>query len=419
MRRREYLMGLGTAATVPTAGCTDAFGVWEDAPEPAAERADARIEGAWPTHGFDAENTRRADAPGPVDELTGLWEAENQIFGDPIIGNSIVYTTQGQDMHVRTREAATGEWVDTPLDGASGSVEAIAKDVAVLLDVDDAAREPILRCVGLDDGTERWRTAVEGDRPERIAVVGSRVCVLDVDISGGGYGLVLSSYDIDDGTMHWSKRVRDGDGERLIPHFQLACDDDAAFVSIGDRLVADSITEGERLWTDPFDALEAPLACGPVVGDDRIIVGTDDGVLTAFDSDGVLDWQFESPSVASDLAVGEDVVYAGTSRIELIDSSSGERIDSVHNVPNDQIALGDGTLYATADGELSAIDTGTGEERATLSVETTTVESDQGTPFETAQLSEIAVVDDMLFVSRPDSSDDPSTVFAIGPDERH
>lgn len=411
LNRRKYLIGLTTITGTAVAGCTRRLD--DNRSRPNDERTAPRIDRAWPIEGYDLGNTRNTDSRGPAGEMNILWENETESRGDPIVDDSLVYTSVNST--VRAREATTGEWVKAPINGANGEVRTIINDAALLSRYSN--NELHIVCLSIENGSERWTTVVEGDHIEGFAADDSRVYVLNLGSSAEGYRQELTCLSARSGRKQWHKslQVAGGSDGRFIPHFGLAYIDDLLAVTTGDRLIARDLKDGEVLWTDPLGAFDSPLTVGPVGIANKVIIGTESNTIVAFNTSGELEWQADTASRANELAIGDEYVYAATDGIEKFELGTGMSDNLSSSLPDQHVTLADKTLYSTGGGDLTAIDVETNEELATVSVETETVEDEHGYSAETLALHNITAVDDLLFVRRPNMTDGSATIVAIGP----
>lgn len=403
--RRSYLAAV-SIASVATAGCASRFEDFDGGP--AETRADERVEGSWPTQHFDRRNTRTTEAAGPKEQLGVIWEGDGLAEGDPIISDSLVYTSV--DFTIRTLEAATGEWVDTPINGMSGRVHAVTDSTVYSSVAVDGGLGII--ATSAEDGTELWDRTVDGEYVERLVVADDTVHVFSPELVTEGYELELCALDRVDGTENWSVTVPiEWSGNATKPHLQLVAGDDLVVVAAGERLLAFDSTTGERLWTDPLDVDASELTAGPVATTERIIVGTEAGDVLALDSSGGLDWKIDADSQSGAFLVGDQYVHYDATRIGRIDIESGERVDSIGSSWSTPIARGTDALYVHGEGErvgtreVRVIDPKTGAQRSAVSFDRSTIRG-------------AAVIEDTLLITRYDEDSGNDTVVALGATEK-
>ena len=245
-----------------------------------------------------------------------------------------------------------------------------------------------------EDGTERWRAErTEGysftsGPPESLplAAVEGRVLL--------GTGGRLHAYDAATGERGWSvdadpvvPAVSDGvlstgsvgvdpaDGS-VVWHFRTGDGVNAAPAIVGntvyagsddDHLYALAANTGEVDWAVPTDDM---VRASPAVGDDAVYVGTMNGSLYAFDrTDGTERWRTSVGGQVQSPALADGTVYVGnfSNTLFALDAADGtERwrteVDGEYFVAL-ETAVGDGAVYAGANGDLRAFDVGDGSER--------------------------------------------------------
>lgn len=283
-------------------------------------------------------------------------------------------------------EDAEPAWTGTPRPGATGTPTPVGEDTMWL--------EADLISLSTDDGTERWRTGFRetysftsgppeelplaatddlvllglvGDLLAHDAATGERAWEAAVDsvtpaMSDGVLSTGRVGIDLTDGSVRW--RFRTGRGVNAAP----AVVGNTVYAGSDDHyLYALSANTGAIEWAVPTEGL---IRASPAVGEDAVYVGTQNGSLYAFDrSDGAERWRADLGGRVQSPTLADGTVYVGnfSQTLFAVDAAAGtERwrteVDAEYFVTL-ETAVGDGAVYAGANGDLRAFETADGSQR--------------------------------------------------------
>ena len=410
--RRGLLRGTALVASGAVAGCVDTVvdslggGCSESALTEGP--ASASGEGRWAGYGSGPENDAATSASDPDDPELAWRYATCDILLDrcsPLLAGGRVFVSHRKDGGTRALDASTGEQLWTS-EATGPSVGQAYADGTLY-----AANGDLFAFDGAD-GSVEWRsTPVPEEGPGDVSPnVHAPAVVADgtVFVTAVAEAIWQFALDAADGSRLWERRLADG-----RQRFVTAVGPEAVFaVGTETELLALDRETGEVEWTREF---ENRVAAAAVAGD-RLYVMTD-GVLHALSPDGrpehtiptgvsvwdvaadgerlyVTDptsilaafdaetgdqlWRAEGVSEPGKPVVGESAVYVGdvVSRgdespqavIHAVDKASGDaewqfetrgrsgEDDRRYFGTGEQIAVGDGTFYATTGaGDLYAV----------------------------------------------------------------
>ncbi len=261
----------------------------------------------WPQRRFDArQRGHKPGATGPTDGVTEAWAAEmpehQEPRGTPVVGSETVYATSG----------------------ATAGSSSVSTDVGAVHALDPG------------DGSERWRTDVDGFAPSGPAVVDGVVYVPADD--AGVYALRAT-----DGTVLWHANP---EAEVRGPPVVAG---GSVYVQGRDGLLALAHDTGAVQWRTER-ANDVPYAA-PVVAEDLVYAYGDEGdTLLAVDAaDGTVEWESEEligTGAEASLAVSGDYLYAATGNaLEEYDRRSGSLRTRWRNLESGDPVVADGRIY--------------------------------------------------------------------------
>ena len=358
---RGLVAGVAGSTVVGTAASPDGEETGDDV-DGASTTGQVASDDAAPVYRYDAGNTGVTDATGPTTSPSVRWRRAfpGPLFAPPAVGDGTLYQTvsDGQLVALET-VGGTRQWhVETPR-GLS-TTPALAESGVVL-----ANENRTVQSLQRDDGTVQWAvpTVARGGGQCAPALANGLV------YTGGADGLV-HGFDVETGRPHWELRLPDAVASSL------AVGDDRLFVAAGRTVFAVDATRAseatavprgvvpatrEPAWETRLDARVDP---GVAVRDDRVVVGTDDGVTALATGDGSRQWETEtrtpvsgSPAVADDRivapTVGGRLVGLALDGEELWRANLGVRLDTPP-------VVADGTAYLAAEDVLAAVGTANG-----------------------------------------------------------
>ncbi|MEF8852140.1 MAG: PQQ-binding-like beta-propeller repeat protein [Haloarculaceae archaeon] len=270
---------------------------------------------------------------------TRLWNAtlDGAAGAAPtVVGDRVVVQTAG-GVHALARDGSRA-W-------SSGTVAARGFAPAAVGDSVYAVGERGLAALGVD-GTESWSVPL-GARPLASAAADGTAVYLLVPRDMTTMGLL--ALDAEDGTTRWRRAVEARSG------FPPARAGDAVYVTSDRRqggvtaLAADS---GERLWQ-----AGVRLDRGPAVTESRIVVARGSRVLALSRADGAVDWETDLASEVVTAPVADGVAaYVGLrsdegGRLAAVDVADGEiRYTLALECPVDRVVILEEGLAVTTRG---------------------------------------------------------------------
>lgn len=365
--RRSLLAALGVAGV---AGC---LGRGDGSVGPPAA-----IDSDWPAPGYDHRRTYATDeASGPTSRVAELWASSTEAgLSAPVVADGRVLVG-GDDGVVRALDAVTGEldW-DSSVGGTAGTprvrdglVYAPTGEAVVALDAADGSemwRQPTPDREGLllgphglytvgpsgetgrvvartpADGTERWRTELEGDWTSNAFANDD---TLFVPVGGRGQPWAIAP---ETGETHQDRLVAAEDGSEAqlcrdgrvfaaepffgsvdawaltgdpyerawhqgidaYTGFALAAGQRNVYVHAknGDSpgLYALSVSDGTEAW---YDESVAPVRGRPTVASDAVVVRTSERLRCFDPSDGTELWRHPGDGVGSAPALVDDMLF--------------------------------------------------------------------------------------------------------------
>lgn len=326
----------------------------------------------------------------------------------PAVAGERVYVAAGFSLSAFDPAAGEGVWeerADNPI--ASPPVATSDTAYVVTLDEDPSTDpegtpratdvEPLRATVvalSATDGAELWRAEESttynftSGPPETVpltardgrvfAVVSGQVLAYDADsgdrlwtarggavapaVADGVVATGTRGIDAVDGSVRWEFRGgnRVASSPAVVGNAVYAGSDDS-------YLYALSANAGAIEWTARTDD---SIRASPAVGDDAVYAGTMSGTLYAFDrADGSELWQFDVGGQIQSPALAAGTVYVGnfSSTLTAVDAADGSErwrttVDSQRFVAL-TVAVGDGAVYAGANGDLRAFEAADGSER--------------------------------------------------------
>ncbi len=326
----------------------------------------------------------------------------------PAVAGEHVYVAAGFSLTAFDPEAGERVWeeradnpIASPPGTMAGAVYTVTLDEDPSVDPEGTPRatdvEPLradVVALSATDGAELWR--VEEDAtynftsgpPETVpltardgrvlAVVSGQIVAYDADsgdrlwtargdsvapaVTDGVVSAGTRGIDVADGSVRW--QFRGGDRVAASP----AVVDNTVYAGSDDSyLYALSANAGTVEWTARADD---SIRASPAVGDGAVYAGTMNGTLYAFNRpDGAELWQFDVGGQIQSPALADRTVYVGnfSPTLTAVDAANGtERwrttVDSQRFVAL-AVAVGDGAVYAGANGDLRAFDAADGAER--------------------------------------------------------
>jgi eukaryotic-like serine/threonine-protein kinase len=204
-----------------------------------------------------------------------------------------------------------------PLGAQSRSGVTVDGDVAYVGDQDGT-----LYAVNVADGAMRWTSEMPGRIDISIAASDGRSVAISRD--DDSRRVVVAAHDADDGERLWQFTPQ----LSATASSSAAVADDAVFVGLADRVVrALGVEDGEERWSSLALQLFSPLT-SPAVGEDAVFVADLGGGLYRFDpADGEREWsfQFNEVVVRSSPVIVDQWVLLGLNdgRLVAVDSASG------------------------------------------------------------------------------------------------
>ncbi|WP_121743970.1 outer membrane protein assembly factor BamB family protein [Natronorubrum halophilum] len=353
----------------------------------------------WSSLGGGPGNNAVVPAGGPASPVTVAWEYDH---GGPVaVVDDTVYLTGDGAVHALDAADGTLEWKTEPI-GATGTPAVTADHVYVGgerlsridrtdgticcqadLGYDEAIPSPaianglvfvvadgVLYAVDAQDNEERWHFEPEDPLYEQpVAVADGAVFAVS---ESQAFALEL-----EDGTVRWSDDEPVGDDE--YSHFTPPNFRQVSYPVATENVVAVGNVDSEpaAVWPSGYATLydtetgekgvssdQGPYTPGPIA-DDRFYA-RDSHDLEGYGRDGgEREWETEvSTYHVSSAAVGDGTVYAGLTilgtapageapepevGVYAFDDETGEREWAVDTEGEPELALADGTLYASAD----------------------------------------------------------------------
>lgn len=313
--RRRFLAALGTAATAAVAGCGSRG-------RPSGRHADVTD---WPSVGHDASNTGFAPERTALDSPSVRWTNDDVTGTSPpvVADGKVLMASAGKLAAFDTRDGSVA-WRFGGDSRDSFWASPTVRDGTVYVGGGE-------RCYALsaDDGAERWRqTLPYGVETPTVGRHGRYVFF-------GTHGGTVHALDAATGEAHWRQSVL---GPVRGP---LALDAGAPtlYATTTDAVYALSTRDGTPRW---HEDLPGRATTYPVYAEQTVYVGCSDGSVYALDAKagGHPRWSVE---------VGSFVNHAPAVRATTTHTTSG-------------------TLFATAENHLVAVDTSDGSRRWSISL---------------------------------------------------
>ena len=360
-RRRRLLGALGTAATLPLAGCASVLDVGGGEACPPYDPA-GTDRTAWPSRYGGASNTATvaADA-GPGTDPTAEWRftIETHVgYHTPLVAGGTVYA-HDMDERVWAVDAATGDTVWSR--GLSPGWLAPGLGDGTLVVPGETG------LVGLDaaDGRERWR-AVEDLEPE---FGGASPLVVDGTVYAP-LGVSLYALDVATGEPRW--RFPTGLPSESMPAVEAGT---VYFAGDDTYVYALDAAEGTERWRTKTDA---QVRANVTVAGDVVCVVTESGRVYALDREtGAERWTHRLPrdtegrlprpeAVATD---GSRVYVLTDDRLTALAVANGHhcwRFLDVQTGYLPAVAVCDGRVYTSHPDGLGVLDAASGDERGVI-----------------------------------------------------
>ena len=223
------------------------------------------------------------DRPQPAAAPPGEWRPwrfrmSNDVWGTPVVDNGLLYVTSFE-VHA--------------LDVASGRRQFKTRDVAWTMAVSGgrihASDGPSLFALDAADGTERWRTAIDG----WVYSVGAGAGTVVTGTRGGG----VQAWDAGRGTLRWERTGAQTEFES--PGAGPAVEDRVVYYQGGGLLHAVDAMSGAELWSYPVGdpGTAGSVVTRPVVADGVVHLTSGTRVLALDARGGSERWHFEAPAV--------------------------------------------------------------------------------------------------------------------------
>ncbi len=310
--------------------------------------------GAGPVAGYtqfqyDAANTGRTDESGPSGSVSRAWEypAAADVPGGevrllaPAAADGTLYLPVGgwdDQATLHAVDAATGErqWMAGPVPLDNVGTPAIAGGTLY------CALGRDLRAIDAASGDEQWTARINPDGADPVLADGS-ILVHGSLSPSGSQGDTLYAYDRD-GNERWTHSPTI---EGSFTTVQTPAAADGTVYLAAEHLTALSVGDGTEEWTAETDS---PVTTAPTVGSDAVYVGTDDGILAAYDrADGTERWSVDTDSFGGlqhSFALDDGVVYVTTSdTVTAYSTSDGSEQWSVEQRTNGPPVLAGNALY--------------------------------------------------------------------------
>lgn len=394
---------LASLATAPLAGCAIDGPETGSSPTPRGDpEPPASVDSAWPLPAHDAGLTNAAaDAAGPTAPVAELWRVgADAALSAPVVADGTVYVG-GDDGAVRALDARPGaeRW--------RASVGAAAYAPRVMDDGLYVPTPDAVVALAAGDGTERWRTATPGraDTVDRTGAV-TRATVLvaahgvywvaDGGGTADGDAAAVVALAPDDGSERWrtaveepwSRRVFAGDGSVFVStgtHARVpwtlaagtgaVVDEPSGYGHdfLAERFYRDGtmyaasgfcglveatpVAESGHDWERSLPAGRHAVSGGP----DRVYVGVTDGEAPGLHAlsatDGTTEWTADvvpEPSGRPVVAAEGVLVRAGAA-LRCLDPADGtERWARPADGSGGRVVVADDLLYATRDDAVRA-----------------------------------------------------------------
>jgi outer membrane protein assembly factor BamB len=352
------LLGVG----ILVGGC-DREGATGGGPATSATTTPSRVEIAsseWPAfHGGGALVGVAAPIGGRPLKVRWTFKAGDgdsaPIIGSAAIVGGVVYVADGNGgLHAVDLASGHPKW-EYKSDGAFETTPLVYEGKVMLGD-----NSGTFHCVRADDGKKAWTFDGEGEIHSSANAWGK----------GPGARVVFGSYStnvyclkVADGSRVWQQSA--GDKVNGAPAVALG----AAFVGGCDaHLHAMALEDGAEKFTADAGGI---CPASPAIAGDRIVVGTDNGVVLCFSPDGSKRlWSYEGvenqASIGSSPAVGDGVVVVGAKdrQVHALDLATGTRkwVYPTRGDVDSSPAISGGRVYVgSRDKKLYVLDLQTGK----------------------------------------------------------
>lgn len=228
-------------------------------------------------------------------EATSVFKSDSMVPGVVRAGEDVVVSQKGNQILAYSTDGGEPLWSYASTDGMPGAVPAVHGDTVFVPQVGVG-----LAAVSLEDGTERWTTAVDlpvGQTPPLPLPDG------DVVYGGGALG----RFDGETGRQKWS--VYDG-----VLFSSAAYADGLVFADIVRNLSPGGLTAidaktGETVWA--HENPNTQIIVGPVVAEGVVVHVDSQGLVTAYEAaTGEELWQLQlSTTISGRPVVIDGVVY--------------------------------------------------------------------------------------------------------------
>jgi len=300
MNRRKYLLGLVSATTL-AAGCTTG----SDSDPAATVDAPTTTEN---TVAQTDSTTQTTPAPSPTvewDAVAGARIGNGHHYPPPALvdGNLIVASGLNDAGVIEAYNPDTGdrEWTHATNASMNSDHPLAANDSVVVVGTDDG-----LKAIRASNGEAAWT--------EDMAVYGDPLAIDDAVYVPTAAGVKARGFD---GEQLWT-----WNHDSFVNRVGSA--GDAVYTKAGTSLYAIDVSDGSTIW-EKRSTME--LSTPPVVVDDLLLLGRENGHLTALQTESQNEkWDVNlAQSVSAPLGVGKNAVYAaGWSRaLHALTSSDG------------------------------------------------------------------------------------------------
>ncbi len=298
-RRTVSLLG---ASSIGLAGCLS---------RDSATGSFKAVTGEWPVNGRGSGRTRSVNE-GPTDPTT-VWTIEfddARATSTPSIADGRIYVpvdaVTDRSRHrfrLYALEARTGDehW-HVPLRADPNGAPAIGSGRII---ASAQRRTDSGRIVAFEDryGREEWVYDID-------ARVTAAPMIADRTVFVPDWGGCVHALSLADGMVRWSRQVGANERDHTFPSPTAVHDETLYVGSYSGRtgVIAVDAATGDELWTQPTGRVLA----GPVV-DEGLVVVRDDGVVSAFETDGTERWAFSVPGgYGTPIALDDQHVYVPT-----------------------------------------------------------------------------------------------------------
>lgn len=289
---------------------------------------------------------------------------------NPIVSGDLLYVgvfrNEEYRMTARRTEDGTEEW-SRPLLGRN-STPAIS-DGAVFVPTTNVVETNRVSAFDATDGTELWQFDFGGGAVTAATATDGAVYVAHEEPVDGTHSARVFSLTVD-GSERWRTQV---EGSIEAP---VATDGETVFVGTTDgTLHALDAGSGGTKWQTRTDG---EIRCAPSVSDDSVYVADETGTVLSISTSGTEQWRApaSSPAPGAGLAVTADSVYVGGENgLHAVRQGDGsERWSVAEDSRATTPAVGGGTVYFGTEDALIAVGTESGERQWSRKISTVTVD---------------------------------------------